>query len=100
MNTKHKPATALPWLFNPHKDNTASREEMPKVFSGGSIESRPSGFSIARIWSDVDGPHVENAAYICHTSNAYPQMVQVLKDRAALPEGGPERALLSKLGEA
>lgn len=89
MNTNHKPATALPW----------ETDEWGSVFPVGKYDRVVlTGFSLSM------GPRSQeaeqNTAYMLHTANAYPQMVQVLKDRAALPEGGPERALLTKLGEA
>lgn len=97
MNTKHKPATALPW-------NAVTHTIHHSVWA-------PNGVRVAEIRHCVnpDGSaSVQDAFYIAHTANAYPELVEALIN--LLADADPDsanagsqieaRALLSKLGEA
>jgi hypothetical protein len=72
-----RPATPLPWTFDPTRDNSANAQQMQDEPIGGSIVG--DDFCIARIWSDTDSP-TENAAYLCHAANSYPRLVEALRE--------------------
>ena len=97
MNTNHKPATALPWEAIPYRYvlNSATR-------------ARIHAESNAPVIDDAN-PSLDDAAYIAHACNAYPELVEALRRcQAALRANGAPNceamkeftALLAKLGEA
>jgi hypothetical protein len=104
-----RPATPLPWRYEPKRDNSASAQQMKDEPIGGSIMS--DDMHVARIWSDTDSP-TENAAYLCHAANSYPRLVEVLRDLIGPAQGGyadgyPDdgevdaaKYLLAELGES
>ena len=71
-NTKHKPATALPWNVR------------QGYVSGDSL-------IIARMERGYYEDREQDAAYIAHACNAYPQLVAALRDLR-------EAALLARTG--
>lgn len=95
MTTKHKPATALPWAAIPG---------MKAIV----VTDCDDSYDIAVV-RDI-GPHDNkaNAAYIAHTANAYPELVEAMRN--LLADADPDSAnagsqiaayaLLTKLGEA
>lgn len=104
MNTKHKPATALPFEFCNDRD-------------GFWIEHQ--GVQIATISHESDnaglayGDGEKNGRYLVHTANAYPELVEALKELVARCDGiegvradgsniqtHNAHGILSKLGEA
>lgn len=97
MNTNHKPATALPWAV----DHTPS---------GFEVVNEETLFTVARVPTSQRSmsPRMmeSNAAYIVHAANAYPQMIETLKDfildhRNGLgPDVTRLEALLRYIGEA
>lgn len=95
-NVKHAPHTDLPW----------SVDQTPSGFEAVNEETT---FTVARIPTSQRSMSTRmmetNAAYIVHAANAYPQMVETVKDfildhRNGL---GPDitrlEALLRELGE-
>jgi hypothetical protein len=93
MNTNHKPATALPWEAIPYRYvlNSATR-------------ARIHAESNAPVIDDAN-PSLDDAAYIAHAANAYPELVAFVKrvSETEHDSGWDERlsaaALLAKLGE-
>ena len=90
---KHQPATPLPWHSNDRH-----------VYSGGTDKTHDPDFAVThstsgRWYRAVRKP--EDAAYIAHAANAYPKLVEALRDLTG--ESGDYRAaeaLLRELGEA
>ena len=66
METKHKPATALPWGTGPATTRIAVDGQLG-IWAG------------KRGVADVYG-YPQTAAYIAHAANAYPQLVAALRD--------------------
>ena len=112
MTTKHKPASPLPWSVGPMaggifdgKDLPICRIYWPKKVDLAPVERRT---EIAEISN-------ANASYIAHAANAYPKLVEALRDlrRIAytyqegtvrnmldMPRFKEAEALLRELGEA
>ena len=102
--TATKPATPLPWENTRRDDgkgNWSTNDIGQAVNLGGFIVARTIGHG-ARQWDD--------SAYIVHAANAYPRLVEALRDAlsALVCEGHHEgvsrpvtdgRALLRELGE-
>jgi hypothetical protein len=92
MNTKHKPATALPWSVNAAQVGYTAVE---------AVNVR----SVAR--ANGGKKDRENFVYIAHSANAYPKLVGALRDVLAMmhPEAvdgliaAHAHALLRDLGE-
>jgi len=98
--TAQKPATALPYRTGPASTLEANKLGIRGIWTA----DKKTGVA------DVYG-HRENAAYIVHAANAYPKLVEALRNveelLADLERGGAEnpefeqvRALLRELGEA
>ena len=104
--TKHQPATALPWRTVASYQPQTRKEEMSPYVLGAD------GENVAA--SALRG--VDDAAYIAHAANAYPKLVEVLRaciraDNLRAFERGqrepefqhsadhPARAILRDLGE-
>lgn len=90
MNTKHKPATGLPWVA---------------AYGSSTIRTFDGKGTVAAAIKSAD------VAYLAHTANAYPELVEALKAMRAAFWGTSHnetedaanemaRALLTKLGEA
>jgi hypothetical protein len=62
MNTNHKPATALPWKVNPGNTFVAVHGAKATIYVDANPEIRRE-------------EKLNNAAYITHSSNAYPRLV-------------------------
>lgn len=95
--TKHTPATPLPWRRAPQSRGAH------RLLAGDKLVGEASHYN--------EGAY-ENAAYIAHTANAYPRLVEALRGMVDVADtlGGnaPEilwrqaeasRALLRELGE-
>jgi hypothetical protein len=85
MNTKHKPATPLPLEAVPHRDPDE-------------------GDPMAVVYCDTFEQAVQTADYITRAANAYPQLIEALRDvlrQVKAYEGQHDnlRALLHELGE-
>ena len=87
MTTKIKPAQELPWTTN-HESVIYSQN---KGSQRGAV---------------AEYGYQQDAAYICHTANAYPKLVKALREAAdnLAYRGGNERAdaylaILRELGE-
>jgi hypothetical protein len=82
--TATKPATSLPWLID----------------TDGDLQTR-----IGDKLADMHITRQEDAAYIVHAANAYPELIKVVKHFASMPdilsvaEHEQLTALLAKLGE-
>ena len=97
MTAKHKPATALPW----------SVDQTP---SGFEVVNEETLFTVARIPTSQRSMSTRmmetNAAYIVHAANAYPKLVEAIKDslHGHCDVGSQSSALflriLRELGEA
>lgn len=94
MATNNKPATALPWEYweSTNADDPAYNRIDGATHAG-----------VANIAAWADG--AQDAAYIVHAANAYPELVAALRacihnDQNNMRAGSAEaRALLAKLGE-
>ena len=132
MTTNHKPATALPWYatgWHQEQDSAAPsgfRKQITSSYAGadGHLIAGLGGVPYVAEIRAKRSAHYHNAAYIVHAANAYPRLVETLRDlqarcdklifRPALDDArtidqdiralreGLEapRALLSELGEA
>ena len=78
----HKPATALPWdYYRARKRGMADRATLhsphydkPGVISGQGSLGEICGGDAGRVGSN------QNAAYIAHAANAYPRLVEALRE--------------------
>ncbi len=90
MNTKHTPATPLPW----------SAEERGLTIHRQVVVGKGLVCQVSR-----RAGQAENAAYIAHACNAYPRLVEALRgclkgrSDADSPQFVLARALLVELGE-
>lgn len=82
---KNKPATPLPWKawFGLDKGTVHPRGSSPCVKN-----------RLTQILSR------EDAAYVAHAANAYPKLVEFLRDVANDEHAVAARALLTEIGEA
>jgi hypothetical protein len=99
MNTKHKPATALPWQKESPMQGIRGGEGSQHIYTAhasGNYKTRE-----------------QDAAYIVHAANAYPKLVEALRHAIKEADGycddehghpantlDAERALLRELGES
>jgi hypothetical protein len=90
---KHQPATPLPWIVV--KDGIYTV-----------IDSKPPNAKRVGVMKYIDAPADQNAAYVAHSANAYPKLIEALQRMARTPAAYPaaDRAaafqLLGELGEA
>ena len=100
MTAKHKPATALPW-------ETAVNGEEPPQWD---VCAANGGDMVADLMNMPDTGE-QDAAYIVHAANAYPRLVEALRNlkeqvecmnaqQAFGRDYDEARALLRELGEA
>lgn len=87
MDTKHQPATPLPWVFDDARG--VIRMETGPHIANLTVRS-----------GDADGP------YLAHAANAYPKLVEALRELQATLGAdfldcplGKARTLLRELGE-
>ena len=78
-----KPATPLPWIANGDEDHD--------FIIGGNPQEILADCSIGRVRPIEDKA---NAAYIVAAANAYPRLVQALKDALLLHDSADMRALV------
>lgn len=115
MNTNHKPATALPWaqgMRRGENGNTIFARDGKDDFYDSAVCS-----GYGPLNQDVETVNKTGAgqdlAYICHAANAYPELVEALKELVARCDGAEgvradgsniqthnAHGILSKLGEA
>ena len=99
MGTKHTPANGLPWITVNNNYGRTVLVSKPVFEAAGEK---------ANIWTGrifnvpQDRRRRQDALYAQHAANAYPQLVEALKDaRARLTVSGVQYdALLRRLGEA
>lgn len=86
MNTKHKPATPLPWAFVDNGMQIIAREAPAQI--------RP--VSVAHATRAHANYNTNNAlvdvAYIAHAANAYPKLVEALRETSARLRGAAHDA--------
>ena len=93
MTAKHSPATSLPWSFAPASDYTGSE---------CNIDAHTRGY-IAMSGQRGDETAESNSRYLVHAANAYPKLVEALRELVApsSPNASDRaRALLRELEEA
>jgi hypothetical protein len=98
---KHQPATPLPWrIREKYGRDQLCVDGSPE--GAGDPDKRPVADVTYAGANGCDG-NAQNAEYLAHTANAYPELVEALRD--LFSSNAPEhieraKALLRKLGEA
>lgn len=77
MTTNHKPVTPLPWSYS-RRGSVGDFRITGGVFLSGEAQTP----KVAGIAFDVY--HEQDAAYIAHAANAYPKLVEALRELQAL----------------
>jgi hypothetical protein len=72
--TKHTPATPLPW----HHVKALDKRSDGYIRSGLPLVGSPAVCKV--MWVTPYSLHTQNAAYIAHACNAYPKLVEVLRN--------------------
>lgn len=104
MTTKHKPATPLPQNHGGTRRPWYLHGPIGEATHVMGADHSPVAYATATMPREL-AP--ENAAYIAHAANAYPRLVEALREQLQAYEGdfGPQhistrhRALLRELGE-
>jgi len=90
MTTKHQPATPLPWVLR------------ATMYTWQVVANEDYQGPFVLMGNQHHEPHKDDVEYAAHTANAYPRLVQALRDLVEChddAEARRARTLLRELGE-